>query len=141
MDLTKEFPRSPHERLLGIPGLPRAIDKARAALAGKLGAYNFGDKSSIDRELLGFLGLSPDEFLAGIRTSPDDAAMARWLKEHVRTPSPTEIDEFARTFANDGDDDADRARFAERRAKLPAAIQPRVKGWIDLLDIDEGRIR
>lgn len=39
MDLTKDYPRSPREQLDGIMILPRAIDKARAQLEGKLGEY------------------------------------------------------------------------------------------------------
>jgi hypothetical protein len=140
MDLTRGVPRSPNDRLLGIPMLPRTIDKARAALAGTLGEYNYGSTSGFDTSLLGFLGLTPEEFLEGVRSSPDDAAMVRWLQNRVSDLTPERIDAFARVFTNDGDDDADRARFAERRAKLPPAVQPKVKGWTDLLDVQEGRI-
>ncbi|MDQ2817269.1 MAG: DUF5069 domain-containing protein [Candidatus Eremiobacteraeota bacterium] len=140
MDLTKEYPRSPNDRLMGIPMLPRTIDKARAALAAKLGEYVYGNKSEFDKTLLEFLGLSQDEFLQGVRDSADDAAMTRWLQTHGRKTTPAEADDFARTFLNDGDDEADRARFAARRAALPAPVQPRVKGWADLLDVVEGRI-
>jgi hypothetical protein len=141
MDLTKRSPRSPNDRLLGIPMLPRTIDKARALLAGTIGEYVYGEKSSFDMALLDFLGLTPEQFLEGVRASLDDDRMLEWLKAHARSLTPGEIDEFARTFLNDGDDDADRARFAERRAKLPAGVQARVKGWVDLLDVDEGRIQ
>lgn len=140
MDLTKQAPRSPNDRLLGIPMLPRTIDKARAALTGTLGEYFYGEKSGFDMALLNFLNLTPDQFLDGVRSSPDDESMARWLGTHALPLTPAEIDDFARTFLNDGDDDADRARFAERRAKLPAGVQARVKGWADLLDVAEGRI-
>ena len=140
MDLTSGIPRSPNERLLGIPMLPRTIDKARASLGGTLGEYLYGATSSFEMALLEFLGITPEEFLEGVRSSPDDAAMIRWLQNRVPDLTPERIDAFARAFTNDGDDDADRARFAERRAKLPPAIQPKVKGWVDLLDVQEGRI-
>jgi uncharacterized protein DUF5069 len=140
MDLTRSYPRSPSERLLGLPMLPRMIDKARAALAGTLGEYVSGEKSPFDMTLLDFLGLSPERFLEGVRSSPDDQSMVAWLKANARAATPQEVDQFATIFLNDGDDDADRARFAERRAKLPAGVQPKVKGWADLLDVAEGRI-
>jgi hypothetical protein len=140
MDLTRTYPRSPNEKLLGLPMLPRTIDKARAALAGTLGEYLYGEKSSFDMALLDFLGLSPERFLEGVRSSPDDQTMVAWLKANARAATPQEVDEFAAMFLNDGDDDADRARFAERRAALPASAQPKVKGWVDLLDVAEGRI-
>ncbi|HEY7981932.1 MAG TPA: DUF5069 domain-containing protein [Candidatus Eremiobacteraceae bacterium] len=140
MDLTKDYPRSPRETLLGIPMLPRTIDKARALLSSTLGEYVYGEKSSFDMAMLAFLGLSPAQFLEGVRESPDDAAMSRWLASHARKTTPADAQAFAQDFLNDGDDDADRDRFQERRAKLPANVQDRVKGWVDLLDVAEGRI-
>jgi hypothetical protein len=120
--------------------LPRTIDKARAALAGTLGEYVYGEESSFDMALLDFLGLTPEQFLEGVRSSPDDNAMVGWIRSRVPDLTPARIDKFARDFTNDGDDDADRARFAERRAKLPPQVQSKVKGWVDLLDVSEGRI-
>lgn len=126
--------------MLGIPMLPRTIDKARAKLAGTIGEYVYGEKSSFDVALLEFLGLSQEQFLEGVRSSPDDAAMERWVRGHARDLSPSAVESFASTFLNDGDDEADRARFRERRAKLPEHQQPHVKGWADLLDAQEGRL-
>jgi len=140
VDLITGLPRSPNDRLLGIPMLPRTIDKARAALAGTLGEYIYGRKSTFDAALLDFLGLSDEQFLDGVRSSADDAAMARWLQAHARTLAPADVASFAEAFLNDGDDDADRARFAERVAKLPENVRPKMKGWADLLDVGEGRI-
>ncbi|MBC5805018.1 MAG: DUF5069 domain-containing protein [Candidatus Eremiobacter antarcticus] len=140
MDLTKNIPRSPNERLLGIPMLPRTIDKARAALAGSLGEYVYGDKSSFDTALLSFLGISAAEFSEGVRTSPDDESMSRWVQAHARDVTPSAVDEFVNNFLNDGDNDEERARFAERRAKLPESVRPKVTRWTDLLDVAEGRI-
>jgi len=139
-DLTKNFPRSPRERMLGLPMLPRTIDKARARLAGTIGEYIYGAKSTFDMTLLDFLGVTPEAFLEGVKSSPDDAAMQRWLAENGRAFTPAQAEEFATIFVNDGDDDADRARFADRRAKLPENVRSRVTGWVDLLDVDEGRI-
>ncbi|HEY7993462.1 MAG TPA: DUF5069 domain-containing protein [Candidatus Eremiobacteraceae bacterium] len=140
MDLTKSFPRSPRATLMGLPMLPRTIDKARASIDGTLGEYVFGEKSSFDMALLDFLAVKPDVFREGVRASVDDAAVESWVKANARTFTPDEAAVFARVFTNDGDDDADRARFQERRAKLPAHVQPRVTGWVDLLDVAEDRI-
>ncbi|HEY5425095.1 MAG TPA: DUF5069 domain-containing protein, partial [Candidatus Tumulicola sp.] len=54
--------------------LPRLIDKARAAMAGRLGTYLFG-QSPIDRGLLGALGLSHREFAAIVKNARDDDAV------------------------------------------------------------------
>jgi uncharacterized protein DUF5069 len=140
MDLTTGIPRSPKDTLGGIAMLPRTIDKARAALAGTLGEYVYGLKSGFDTTLLEFLGVSEAEFLDAVRKSPDDAAVLAWVQTHGRKHSPAEIAHFTTTFLNDGDDDEDRARFAARKAKLAPDVQPKVKGWADLLDVAEGRI-
>lgn len=140
MDLTKNYPRSPRATLMGLPMLPRTIDKGRAKLSGTIGEYVFGEKSSFDMALLDFLAVKPDAFLAGVKASADDAAMENWIRANARKFTADEAAVFARVFTNDGDDDADRARFQERRAKLPAHVQPRVTGWVDLLDVAEGRI-
>lgn len=140
MDLTKDYPRSPRATLMGLPMLPRTIDKARASIDGMLGEYVFGEKSSFDMALFDFLAVKPDAFREGVRASADDAAVENWVKANARKFTPDEAAVFARVFTNDGDDDADRARFQERRAKLPAHVQSRVTGWVDLLDVGEGRI-
>jgi len=120
--------------------LPRTIDKARAMIAGTLGEYVYGKKSTFDTALLDFLALAPEAFLEGVRASADDAAMESWLRANAKPFTAADAERFAREFLNDGDDDADRARFAERRSRLPAHVQPRVTGWVDLLDVAEGRI-
>jgi len=120
--------------------LPRTIDKARAVLSDTLGEYVFGEKSSFDVAVLHYLGLTPAEFLEGVRESPDDETVSRWLAIHARKATPEDAEAFATDFLNDGDDDADRARFRDRVAKLPANVRDRVKGWADLLDVAEGRI-
>jgi len=140
MDLENGIPRSPNDRLMGIPMLPRTIDKARAKLAGTIGEYVFGRKSSFDAALLDFLDLTDERFLDGVRVSKDDDAMAAWLKSNARPLSAAQIDAFAAEFLNDGDDDEDRARFRTRVAELPEAVRHKVKGWADLLDAGEGRI-
>jgi uncharacterized protein DUF5069 len=140
MDLTTSYPRSPRATLMGLPMLPRTIDKARASIAGTLGEYVFGEKSSFDMALLDFLGVAPAAFREGVRASADDAAVEAWIRANARKFTPAEAEEFARVFTNDGDDDDDRARFQLRREKLPAHVQPKVTGWVDLLDVAEGRI-
>src|ERR1700682_3344030 len=85
MDLTKSFPRSPRDRLDGIPMLPRTTDKARAYLNGTLGDYKFGDNSGYDRALFETLGIDAESFLECIRQSPDDESVVRWLHANART--------------------------------------------------------
>lgn len=140
MDLTQSYPRSPRAKLMGLPMLPRTIDKARALIAGTIGEYVYGEKSSFDMALLDFLGVTPAAFLEGVRASKDDAGVEAWIRANARPIAPAEAEAFDRVFTNDGDDDEDRARFQVRRQRLAAHVQPKVTGWVDLLDVAEGRI-
>lgn len=76
MDLRTGPPRRWNEQLGGIYWLPRLIDKARAALAGTLGDYLFG-QSPMDHGLLRALGMSHREFAVVVREADgDDAVLA-----------------------------------------------------------------
>jgi hypothetical protein len=75
-DLRHESPRRWNERISGVAWLPRLIDKARAALAGTLGPYLFG-QSPMDRECLHALGLGHRTFAQIVaRAADDDAVLA-----------------------------------------------------------------
>ena len=71
-DLRVEPPRRWSERAGDIPWLPRLIDKTRAAQAGTLGAYLFG-QSPIDRSCLRALGLRHREFAQMVASAGDDS--------------------------------------------------------------------
>lgn len=70
-DLRIEPPRRWSERAGDIPWLPRLIDKTRAAHAGTLGAYLFG-QSPMDRSCLRALGLRHREFAEIVASARDD---------------------------------------------------------------------
>src|SRR5579862_1467732 len=73
MDLTKEYPRSPRQRLAGLSMLARTIDKARAKQAGTLGDYIFD--CPMDRRLFAALRTDGDEFDAIVAKTEDDGAV------------------------------------------------------------------
>ena len=72
--------------------LPRAIDKARAQLAGTLGDYEYCG-CSVNAQLFETLGITEDDFLEAVRTAPSDEDVATWIHERVR-PSPARIAEM-----------------------------------------------
>ena len=75
-DLRVEPPRRWNERIDGIPWLPRLIDKARAAQAGTLGTYLFG-QSPTDGSCLRALGLRHRDLASIVSQSEtDDAVIA-----------------------------------------------------------------
>ena len=73
-DLRIEPPRRWSEQLDGIAWLPRFIDKTRAAHAGTLGAYLFG-QSPVDRACLRALRIGYVDFARIVADAPDDAGV------------------------------------------------------------------
>ncbi len=71
---------------------PRAIDKARAYLAGTLGEYVYC-ACPVNHLLFDTMGTTEDDFLEAVRTSPTDADVATWIHERVR-PDPAKIAEM-----------------------------------------------
>jgi hypothetical protein len=143
MDLTSSFPRSPRDRLDGIPMLPRTIDKARAYLDGKLGEYRFGDDSGYDRTLFDTLGIDAESFLEGIRHSPDDHAVMKWLHANARTVDARDDKELIEALEAFGlETDEDRVELkAYVAANAPAAVRDKITTWLDWIDFEEGRIK
>jgi hypothetical protein len=143
MDLTKSFPRSPRERLDGIPMLPRTTDKARAFLSGTLGEYKFGDNSGYDRELFDTLGIDTESFLECIRQAPDDDGVVRWLHANARTVDARDTQLLIASLDAMGlETDADHAELKDYVAEnAPAALRDKIKTWVDWIDFDEGRIK
>ena len=78
-DLRQGPPRRWTVETDGIKWLPRLIDKTRAALAGTLGAYLYG-QSPIDRALLRNLGIRYRDFTAIVRGADTDAGVLDALR-------------------------------------------------------------
>jgi hypothetical protein len=86
-DLHAGPPRRWSEEIGGICWLPRLIDKTRAALAGTLGDYLFG-QSPVDRGLLRALGMSHRDFASIVRDAPgDDAVLAAIAARDQQAPA------------------------------------------------------
>jgi len=79
--------------------LPRAIDKARANIAGTLGEYVYCG-CPVNTQLFETLGITEDEFLEAVRTAPNDQDVATWIHERVR-PDPARIAEMNQRVTHD----------------------------------------
>ena len=136
LDLTRQFPRSPREKLGGYVHLTRMIDKARAKAAGTVGEYIY--PCPLDQALLEFLNVSADAFYDAAQTR-DDRELLVWLKENAKPRSPTEIEEWNQTFLNRKPrNEESLRRFIEIRNRL-APQRTDITAWPDLLDLEEGR--
>src|SRR5213082_2713268 len=81
-DLTQHPPRSPRVRLGSYVHLPRLLDKARAAAAGKLGEFIY--PCPLDKRFFNFTGLDPDAFLAAVKKGLGDVEMLAWVNGNAK---------------------------------------------------------
>jgi hypothetical protein len=86
LDLSKQSPRSSHERVDGVAYLARAIDKARAELpGGNLGPYIVlrPDLPTISSLFYYRTGIVHDEFVAAVAAAESEAAVGAWVRGHA----------------------------------------------------------
>jgi len=67
LDLAKQPPQSPRERIAGFVIAGRAVDKCRASLAGTPGEYHYD--CPMDNMLFSFKGITGDQFKAAVQAS------------------------------------------------------------------------
>ncbi|MEB3237750.1 MAG: DUF5069 domain-containing protein [Candidatus Sericytochromatia bacterium] len=146
LDLSRTCPRSPLDRLGGLPWLPRLIDKARAHLAGTMGEY-IPYPCGGDQRFLDTFGLDAEALLDTIRTGADDAAILAWVEAEA-TEDLTEGTRvlLAHFEAPVPEDDSDRlTRLASAREELGRARPDLDLTWVDnftkLILAEEGHPR
>ena len=98
-DLTKEAPRSPHERIAGFAIIARTIDKCRATLWGNVGEYHFD--CPLDNMLFGFKGIKGDDFKAFVETGAGDEEIAAWVKAEGLPKTDEEITSWSNMVSSD----------------------------------------
>ncbi len=82
MDLTRQPPRRPsNDRVAGIIGLARMIDKARGHNAETIGEFKYGDDSGLDVEVLEFINMNAAEFAEVVGELDDEALGELALKK------------------------------------------------------------
>ncbi len=137
MDLTKTFPRSPNETMSGLVFLPRTIDKARAFKENTLGEYIY--PCPLDKLILNFFDVEPEGF-ADMAESHSDEEVNKWLDEKAGSRTQKEKDFINRQILERKPDSEDRMSFfQETRDKIDPS-RTDITTWVDLLDLEEGRI-
>lgn len=136
IDLTQRPPRSPHVRLGGFVVLPRLLDKGRAHLAGKAGAYIYN--SGLDKRFFSFVGINSDALLDQLAKGLGDGEILAWiLTNAAHKPSDWEIAAWSQTFEGRT---ATTLKAREHYAKELARIGPErvdVITGFDFLDLDD----
>jgi hypothetical protein len=87
-----------HDQLAGCVWLPRFADKARLFLVRQLPCIYrlaFGSRLGIDGAFLRHFSLTVDQFLAAVRQSTDNEALAKWFLS-LPAASPERIAEWNR---------------------------------------------
>lgn len=138
MDLTTDFPRSPRDELDGIMLLPRAIDKARAQLEGKLGEYKYYG-CRLNTRVFNTLGVTDEEFLDAVRRSPDDDAVVEWIREYVR-PERDKVEKLNQWVLHNEPAGKEREEFCAELERIDPGNDS-VKTWTELIDLEEGRLK
>lgn len=138
MDLTKTYPASVREEMLGIVQLKRTIDKGKATAAGTNGEYNYD--CPMDKHLFEFLDLDGDALLDVIKAANNDAEIADFVAPYVHAKSDEEIAAFNRDWVRYGPDPGSPGEgyFLKLRGEV-APDRTDVTAWADLLDLDEKR--
>lgn len=138
MDLTTDFPRSPRDELDGIMLLPRAVDKARAQLEGKLGEYKYYG-CRLNTRVFNTLGVTDEEFLDAVRRSPDDNAVVEWIREYVR-PERDKVEKLNQWVLHNEPSESEREEFCAELERIDPGNDS-VKTWTELIDLEEGRLK
>ncbi len=139
MDLNTTAPRSAKDKLLGLVSLKRAIDKAKAYNAGKLGEYHYDCPH--DKPLFEFLGIDAASFAAKVAALQSDERIADWIdRERIGAKSAKDIEAFNQwryQWHPEPGSDSEKFFIQEREKVAPGRAD--VVTWFDLLDLDEGR--
>ncbi len=140
IDLRTGIPRSPREKLDGYVIFGRAIDKARAEVAGVEGDYEFD--CALSRAYLQFVDVTPGAFKEFVATGATDAEIVAWVKATGKTHTPGEVVKFNNEWRE------------KRLSEMPEAVQLSMERaldnnvppgtpiytWFDIFDAEEGRI-
>jgi hypothetical protein len=137
IDLTQRPPRSFRVRLGNYVILARMLDKGRATLAKKNGAYNYN--SGTDQHLVMFLGFDPDALLKELAAGKTDREMLEWVQSHSKKPrAPWEIEAWSAFMEKRGpDSDAETLElFAGYLGKFSKTRED-VKTWFEAIELDD----
>ena len=123
--------------MAGLAHLSRMIDKGRAFKEKNLADYIY--PCPLDKIILNFLRIESDKF-ANMAIEKKDEEICQWAKELIESKSPKELDLINEQILQRKPDSEDRLNyFNEIKNKIdPSRLD--VTTWVDLLDLEEGRL-
>ena len=138
MNLRKQAPRSPRERVGGYVILGRTIDKCRALIAGDIGEFHYD--CPLDNILFGWKGINGDELKAEVERGASDEEIARWVDSHGTPKSEEEKQRWSEEAINTRPYNNPERRdwFAEQ--VKPFGLDPANTTLFDWLEADDKTI-
>lgn len=136
MDLTKEFPRSVHEKMHGIVQLARTTDKAKALAHGNVGEYHYN--CGMDQAVFGFLGIDHEKYLDVVKNAKSDADIDAYAATFVSLKSKDDIEAWNHQWVNSTPTGESLEYMTNLRKQL-APDRDDITTWADVLDLDEKR--
>ena len=135
LDLTKQAPHSPRERVAGFAIAVRAIDKCRASLAGTPGEYHYD--CPMDKMLFSFKGITGDQFKAAVQAATTYEDVGAWLQANGTAKTPIEIKAWSDEVEAGSlmKNPEKRAYFMEDCSRL--GINPETNTTFDWLEADD----
>lgn len=136
-DLTQRPPRSSRCRLGGYALLPRMLDKGRATVAGTNGEFNYD--CPLDQRIIDFLGIDAKALLEQLALDQGDGEILAWINANARHKrSAWEIEQWSDYMQRRGPDgDVETLLFFAERVGSFSKTREDIKGWTDLLDLDD----
>jgi hypothetical protein len=135
-DLTQRPPRSPRVRLGGFVILPRALDKGRAKIAGKLGEYHFA--CPLDKRFFDFVKIDSDALYKQLEAGKGDWEILEWIHEHSgHKPAPWEIVQWSAYAESTVADSVQRKERALGEIVRINKLRTDILTGFDLLDLDD----
>jgi hypothetical protein len=135
LDLTKQAPHSPRERVAGFAIASRTVDKCRASIAGTLGEYHYD--CPLDNMLFSFKGINGGQFKTAVQAAKSYEDVGTWLQANGTKKSQLEI----KTWSDEMEagspiqNPEKRAFFIENCTKL--GLNPEKSTTFDWLEADD----
>ncbi len=136
VDLTQRPPRSARCRLGGYALLPRALDKGRAELAGKVGEYKYA--CPLDQQFLNFAGIDAEQLKEQLAAGKGDGEILKWIEETgTGKRQPWEIERWSEWQSTRVPTSIEMREFFQELQKTAGVAREDIGTWADLLDLDD----
>ena len=136
MDLSKVFPRSPKQKMVGLVHLGRMIDKARAYKEKRLADYIY--PCPLDNIILNFLCIEADTF-ANITVEKKEEEISNWVKGLIKSKTTNDLVLINKIILEKKPDSEDRLQYYNKTRDKIDSSRSDVTTWVDLMDLEEGR--